>query len=93
MADRPMTSPERQMPAHVEAAYKDAVDNTIFLKRQQWVATKRLISSRHGFTGFTGPTSTERSKPAWICRSGHNRSGPNWKLPPGLSLSHSSDLF
>jgi hypothetical protein len=37
MADRP--TPEQQMPVHVEAAYKDAVDNIIFLKRQQWVAT------------------------------------------------------
>jgi amino acid permease len=41
MADRPM--PERQMPVHVEAAYKDAVDNIIFLKRQQWVATNYAL--------------------------------------------------
>jgi len=32
-----MANAERQMPGHVEAAYKDAVDNIIFLKRQQWV--------------------------------------------------------
>jgi hypothetical protein len=31
------------MPGHVEAAYKDAVDNIIFLKRQQWVATNYAL--------------------------------------------------
>src|SRR4030095_16385327 len=41
MADRPM--PERPMPVHGEAAYKDAVDNIIFLKRQQWVATNYAL--------------------------------------------------
>jgi hypothetical protein len=41
MADRP--TPEQQMPVHVEAAYKDAVDNIIFLKRQQWVATNYAL--------------------------------------------------
>jgi len=34
-----MTNTERQMPGHVNAAYRDAVDNIIFLKRQQWLAT------------------------------------------------------
>ncbi len=43
MANRPMENPERQMPVHVEAAYKDAVDNVIFLKRQQWVATNYAL--------------------------------------------------
>jgi hypothetical protein len=43
MENRPTTSPERQMPVHVEAAYKDAVDNIIFLKRQQWVATNYAL--------------------------------------------------
>jgi L-asparagine transporter-like permease len=43
MADRPMATPERQMPVHVEVAYKDAVDNIIFLKRQQWVATNYAL--------------------------------------------------
>src|SRR2546423_4005791 len=46
MADRPVAvrpMPERQMPVHVEAAYKDAVDNIIFLKRQQWVATNYAL--------------------------------------------------
>jgi hypothetical protein len=28
-----MANIERQMPVHVEATYKDAVDNVIFLKR------------------------------------------------------------
>src|SRR6266536_1752475 len=41
MADRP--TPEQQMPVHVEAAYKDAVDNIIFLKRQQWVSTNYAL--------------------------------------------------
>jgi cellobiose-specific phosphotransferase system component IIC len=43
MANRPMENPERQMPVHVEAAYKDAVDNIIFLKRQQWAATNYAL--------------------------------------------------
>jgi len=43
MANRPMENPERQMPVHVEAAYKDAVDNIIFLKRQQWLATNYAL--------------------------------------------------
>jgi hypothetical protein len=43
MANRPMENPERQMPVHVEAAYKDAVDNIIFLKRQQWLATNYVL--------------------------------------------------
>jgi hypothetical protein len=98
MANRPIENPERQMPVHVEAAYKDAVDNIIFLNRQQWVATNYapllyaaifVISAEYG---FTGPTSTESSRLAWVCRSGHNHLGPNSTLPPGLSLSHSSDL-
>jgi hypothetical protein len=28
---------------HIKAAYKDAVDNIIFLKRQQWVATNYAL--------------------------------------------------
>jgi cellobiose-specific phosphotransferase system component IIC len=39
----PMANSERQMPGHVEAAYKDAVDNIIFLKRQEWVATNYAL--------------------------------------------------
>jgi hypothetical protein len=38
-----MANAEQQMPGHVEAAYKDAVDNIIFLKRQQWVATNYAL--------------------------------------------------
>jgi hypothetical protein len=34
---------EIQMPPHVQAAYKDAVDNIIFHKRQQWVATNYAL--------------------------------------------------
>src|SRR5260370_19180040 len=34
---------EIQMPPHVQAAYKDAVDNTIFHQRQQWVATNYAL--------------------------------------------------
>jgi hypothetical protein len=43
MEGSPMVNAERQMPGHVEAAYKDAVDNIIFLKRQQWVATNYAL--------------------------------------------------
>jgi hypothetical protein len=38
-----MENPERQMPEHIGAAYRDAVDNIIFLKRQQWVATNYAL--------------------------------------------------
>ena len=38
-----MTNTAQQMPAHVGAAYKDAVDNIIFLKRQQWLATNYVL--------------------------------------------------
>jgi hypothetical protein len=34
---------EIQMSPHVQAAYKDAVDNIIFHKRQQWVATNYAL--------------------------------------------------
>jgi len=30
-----MVDAERQMPGHVKAAYRDAVDNILFLKRQK----------------------------------------------------------
>jgi hypothetical protein len=38
-----MATAERQMPEHIGAAYRDAVDNIIFLKRQQWVATNYAL--------------------------------------------------
>jgi hypothetical protein len=38
-----MANGARQMPEHVQVAYKDAVDNIIFLKRQQWVATNYAL--------------------------------------------------
>jgi hypothetical protein len=38
-----MTNTERQMPRHVKAAYSDAVENIIFLKRQQWLATNYVL--------------------------------------------------
>lgn len=38
-----MTDTARQMPGQVEVAYRDAVDNIIFLKRQQWVATNYTL--------------------------------------------------
>ena len=37
-----MTNGARQM-RHVKAAYKDAVENINFLKRQQWVATNYAV--------------------------------------------------
>jgi hypothetical protein len=39
----PMAIPELKMPEHIGAAYKDSVDNIIFLKRQQWVATNYVL--------------------------------------------------
>ena len=43
-----MANIERQMPVHVEATYKDAGDNVIFMKRQQWVyAAIFVISSQY----------------------------------------------
>ena len=38
-----MANAERQMPGHVEAAYRDAVDNIFLLKRQQWLATNYVL--------------------------------------------------
>ena len=40
---------EVQMPPHVQAAYKDAVDNIIFHNRQQWVATNYAYSYTQSF--------------------------------------------
>jgi hypothetical protein len=39
----PMVNPERQMPGHVAGAYRDALDNILFLKRQQWLATNYVL--------------------------------------------------
>jgi hypothetical protein len=38
-----MANAAQQMPEHVGAAYKDAADNIIFLKRQQWLATNYAL--------------------------------------------------
>jgi hypothetical protein len=38
-----MVNAERQMPGHVTAAYRDALDNILFLKRQQWLATTYVL--------------------------------------------------
>ena len=38
-----MADAERQMPQHVGAAYKQAAENIIFLKRQQWFATNYAL--------------------------------------------------
>src|SRR5262245_32879642 len=38
-----MANDAQQMPEHVGTAYKDAVDNIIFLKRQQWLATNYAL--------------------------------------------------
>src|SRR5262247_2303106 len=38
-----MANAAQQMPAHVGTAYQDAVDNIIFLKRQQWLATNYAL--------------------------------------------------
>jgi hypothetical protein len=41
-----MANAAQQMPEHVGAAYKDAADNIIFLKRQQWLATIYALCMR-----------------------------------------------
>ncbi len=38
-----MTNGAQQMTPHIETAYKDAAENIIFLKRQQWVATNYAV--------------------------------------------------
>jgi hypothetical protein len=38
-----MANADPQMPGHVQAAYKHAADNIIFLKKQQWVATNYAL--------------------------------------------------
>ena len=39
----PMSNGARQMPGHIEAAYKEVVNNIFFFKRQQWVTTNYTI--------------------------------------------------
>jgi hypothetical protein len=39
----PMENEGRQMPEHIKLAYDDAVNNMMFFKRQQWVATNYAI--------------------------------------------------
>jgi amino acid permease len=43
LREGPMANAERLMPEHIGAAYRVAVDNIIFLKRQQWVATNYAL--------------------------------------------------
>ena len=38
-----MSNAVRQMPGHVEVAYKEVVNNIFFIKRQQWVTTNYTI--------------------------------------------------
>jgi hypothetical protein len=38
-----MANGGQEMPDHVGIAYKDAVDNILFLKRQQWLATNYVL--------------------------------------------------
>jgi hypothetical protein len=38
-----MENEGRQMPEHIKLAYEDAVNNMMFFKRQQWVATNYAI--------------------------------------------------
>jgi hypothetical protein len=38
-----MANAAQQMPEYVGAAYKEAVDNILFLKRQQWLATNYAL--------------------------------------------------
>jgi hypothetical protein len=39
-----MANAAQEMSEHVGLAYKDAVDNILFLKRQQWLATNLTTS-------------------------------------------------
>jgi O-antigen ligase len=59
-----------------------------FLVTCTWCACSRArwISLGTVLIGFTGPTSTEKNKLAWVC-SGHDHLGMNGKSPLGLSLS------
>jgi hypothetical protein len=43
-----MANGERQIPGHVQAAYGVAVDNILFLKKQQWLATNYVPTSISG---------------------------------------------
>src|SRR5262245_5760694 len=43
LREDPMANGERQMPGHLKWAYRDAVDNILFLKRQQWLATNYVL--------------------------------------------------
>jgi hypothetical protein len=38
-----MTDPAKQMPGHIGAAYTAAVDNILFLRRQQWLVTNYAL--------------------------------------------------
>ena len=38
-----MENEGRQMPEHIKLAYDDAVQNVMFFKRQQWVATNYAV--------------------------------------------------
>ena len=38
-----MSNAVKQMPGHVEVAYKEVVNNIFFIKRQQWVTTNYTI--------------------------------------------------
>ena len=38
-----MENEGRQMPEHIKLAYEDAVQNVMFFKRQQWVATNYAV--------------------------------------------------
>jgi len=38
-----MANAEWQVPGHLKWAYRDAVDNILFLKRQQWLATNYVL--------------------------------------------------
>jgi hypothetical protein len=47
-----MANAERQIPGHVAAAYREAVDNIVFLKRQQWLATNYMWLGVTTFAAF-----------------------------------------
>lgn len=49
MADEP-----NEMPPQMQAVYKDAIDNLIFLKRQQWTITNYVIAAFVGIYAISG---------------------------------------
>ena len=75
-----MANAAQQMPEHIETAYKGAVDNIIFLKRQQWLATDYAL-----LHVFQRSIERFRNRLGWIYRtyfSEDERVGLDLQLEP-----------